>query len=428
MNNLAFTDFTEYLKMLFGLQDDHPGSFFSRTCIEPTYNWDNGSVKDFLYNDNRIVIRIHSLFHFIAFKSYFVHALFSCFLSFIGSFFIYKSVKAFFNRKEVPLIIVITLFPTLWLYTGGLLKEGLTLFFLGMMLWCIKNCVNDPKKISGYLMLPMLLFISLLLKPYVLFYCAVVYSLFFILEKRSLKFKSLWFLSSLIFITLLVNFGALLMKDQGILQAAKKREKDFMDLSTGGIFLMDSVKFVRVPYDTTLVKRVKNKKDHYTIKEKVTFTYWEHSHQKDTLYCPSNPDTSTIYSLVYILPKAGSTVNVINGSSNFFIIGLRSLYYTTLHPFFYNAKGIMQQFASLENLLLCICFLISIVGIFSKGADKFPGIVFLFYGLSLFILIGFTTPNSGAIMRYRAPGAVFILMSALYFFDKIKFVFREKFN
>ncbi|MGZ3898756.1 MAG: hypothetical protein ACXVNQ_00415 [Bacteroidia bacterium] len=428
MNNLAYLDFTEYLKMLFGLQDDSEGSWFFKTCIDTTNNWDNGPVKDFLYNDNRVVIRIHSLLHFIAFGSYFVHALFSCFLSFIGLTFIYKTFKEYFIGKESWLFMALCLFPTLWLYTGGLLKEGLTLFFLGLLLHCIKNVIQKKKVWRNILFLIFLVFISLHLKPYILFYGAVVFFLFFIIQQNKTRHKIVLFFSTLVLITIAINFVSVITKHRTLMEAAQKREKEFMDLSTGGIFLLDSVKFVRVPYDTNNVVRVKNKPGHYTIKQKVSFAYWEHTHQQDTLYCKSNEDTNTIYSVVYILPKAGSMVNILQGSSNLFVICLRALYYTTLHPFFVNAKGLIQQFASLENLLLCFCFVVVLVGLFTSPHAKFPGIVFLFFGLSLFILIGFTTPNSGAIMRYRTPGAIFILMSALYFPRKIKFIFGKKFN
>ncbi|MCW3077845.1 MAG: hypothetical protein JWO32_2454 [Bacteroidetes bacterium] len=428
MNNLAYIDVKEYLKMLFGFQDDSQGSFFFNTCINLTDNWDNGQVKDFLYNDNRVVIRLHSLIHFIAFGSYFVHALFSCFLSYAGMFFLYKCFKEFFNGKELLLFICISLFPTLWLYTGGLLKEGITMFVLGTLLYNLKIIISGRRTSKLVIILFLLLFVSLLLKPYILFYGAVVFALFFILHKSQFKFKSIILLGSLLLIILLINFTTVIFKKRSLLQAVQKREMEFKDLSTGGIFLLDSSKFVRLAYDTNLVNKIKTKPNHYSIKKNVPYTYWEHTHQQDTLQCAANNDTATIYSLVYILPKAGSAIDVVKGSHNLFVITLRSLYFTTLHPLFFNAKGLMQQFASLENVLLAAALLIILIVLCLGKQEKFAGFTFLFFGLSLFVLIGFTTPNSGAIMRYRAPGAIFIIMSALYFFDAFKHIFKKIIN
>jgi hypothetical protein len=37
------------------------------------------------------------------------------------------------------------------------------------------------------------------------------------------------------------------------------------------------------------------------------------------------------------------------------------------------------------------------------------------FALGLCLLIGLTTPNSGAIFRYRSPAVIFILLAALYY-------------
>jgi hypothetical protein len=417
MNDLAFLDFGEYLKMLFGFQDDTEGSFFFKTCIDTTHNWDNGQVKDFLYNDNRTIIRLHSLIHFIAFNSYFVHALFSCFISFTGIFFIFKTFRTLFAGKEIWFFLCILFFPTLWLYTGALLKEAPTVLLFGLTIFHLKALILD-KKYRSFLILTFLLFLTLFLKPYFTFYGAVFFALFFMLLRLSTKRKILVFVTVLIAIALSANVISITIKNRSFVQAALKKEMEFQDLSTGGIFLLDSVKFVRLPFDSSLIKEVPGKKKTYTIKKDAPFTYWEHSHQQDTLYITANTDTIQKYSLVYVLPKAGSAINVIGHSTNPLEIAVRSLYYTTAYPLFINARGIMQYYASLENVLLITCNLFVLIQIMKKRSDKFVPFSFLIFSLSLFIVIGITTPNSGAIMRYRAPAAIFIILAALYFINR----------
>jgi hypothetical protein len=420
LNDLAYKNVGEYMKMLFGLQDDSEGSYFFKTCIDTTHNWSNGQVKDFFYNDNRVVIRIHSLLHFIAFKSYFVHALFSCFLSFTGLFFIYRTFKQFFENKEILFFLVLALFPTLWLYTGGLLKEGITIFFFGLTLFYTRKLFSSQRNLRSTVFFLFLFFISLLLKPYILFFSVIFFSLFWMIYNSTFLFKALIFFTALVIFSVALNYGAILIKKKTLISAGFKREMEFKDLSTGGIFLLDSVKFVRVPYDTTFVERVVEKPNYFRIKPGVSYTYWEHSHQQDTLFCKSNTDAITTYSLVYKLPKAGSSIDVVQGSHNLFLISARSLYYTLFHPFFFNAKGIMQLFASTENLLLILSVLITIIGIVLQKKDRFPAIIFLAFGLIVFIIIGFTTPNSGAIMRYRSPAALFLIISALYYYPGLR--------
>jgi hypothetical protein len=420
MNNLAYINFPEYLKMLFGFQDDTEGSYFYRMCIEPSFNWDNGEARDFFYNDNRVVIRLHSLLHFISFNSYFVQALFSCFFSFMGLTFLYKTFKEYFGGKELFLLIAISFFPVLWLYSGGLLKEGITIFFLGCSLYRIKQIVNGNITVPGILWMAVLIVISFLLKPYILLYSGIYFSVFLIITRYTRKYKSLIFFSLVFIMAILVNGASVLVKHKSLPEAVIQREKEFSDLAKGGIFLLDSVKFVRLVYNYDLVKKITGEKNYFTIKAGVPFLYWEHSHQKDTLYCKANSDTLTHYSLVYELPTASSNIDLISGSHNFFVIAAKSLYYTLAHPLFYNAKGPIQFLASLENLILLISIAVILLGFLKGTNENYPAIVFLFFALSLFVIIGITTPNIGAILRYRSPAAIFILAAALYSLNGLK--------
>ena len=99
LNDYAKADFFGYIKVLFGLQDESPGTVFFKDYLIHTNNWDNGRLKDFLYNYNRIVIRVHSIIHFIAFNSYHVHALFS--FLFIVIYIVY--LLAYYQAELNPL-------------------------------------------------------------------------------------------------------------------------------------------------------------------------------------------------------------------------------------------------------------------------------------------------------------------------------------
>ncbi len=421
MNELAYANFFEYLKMMFGFQDDSAGSYFYKTCIETTNNWDNGQSTDFFYNDNRIVIRIHSLLHFISFNSYFAHAFFSCFFSFIGLTYLYKTFKGFFKGSEFIFFIALCFFPTLWLYSGGLLKEGITILFLGVGLFQLSKLVSLQINLRSILGMLIVLLMSFLLKPYLLFYSLIYFLIFFIIfHYYNRKYSIVFFVSIIFGVALLANGVSVLIKHKSLIAAAKEREKEFSDLAKGGIFLLDSSKFVRLTYDYNLIEKLNGQKEFYTIKKNVSFTYWEHSHQGDTLFCEKNGDTNAVYSLVYDLPTAGSNVDVINKSNNIFIISARSLYFTLAYPLFFNAKSIIQILASIENLILILSLLIVILGIIKGRKENFPAIALLIFGLSLFIIIGISTPNSGAILRYRSPAAIFIIASALYSLNGLK--------
>lgn len=419
--------FLEYLKMLFGLQDDNEGSFCYTNCLVNTRNWDNGRIRDFLYNDNRIVIRIHSLLQFISFDSYSVHALFSCFFSFVGSVYLFKSIKHFFSGKELWVLIVICLFPTLWFYTGSVSKESLTLLFLGCGVYQIKKLISKEYKISSLLFLLFILLVSFLLKPYVLIFTFVSFAL---LLKISLSKKTnisllLYFGPIFVFI-LLANAASMVIKQKSLFQMALARQHVFADASTGGIFLLDSKKFVRLEYDSALVQKMNP--NLYKIKLNSPYIYWEHTHQQDTLYCKANTDTITEYKLVYQIAKSGSNFVL---PKSILHLSVSGFYYTLFYPLFFNAKNSLQYVVSFENVLIIISLFGIVIGLTKSKKPRLIPVAFISLAFAVCFLIGITTPNSGAIARYRSPVVIFILLAGLYYLpDKlfIPYTFKPKTN
>jgi hypothetical protein len=418
INEYSHQDFIGYLKLLFGLQNDAPGSDIYTECLKYTANWDNGSQVDFFYNDNRIVIRLHSLFHFIS-GSYFVHALLNCFLSFVGIVYLFKAFKDLFPNKEILFLLILCFFPSLWFYTGAVLKEGLALFTMGCLAYQLKQLAFNPKKLGDYISLFFLLCLATLLKPYLLIPSAFSFFIYFIVQKLNSKHKVIYFLSLLVVLLISVNTATVVLKGKSLVTIATNHQRVFADAAKGGIFLLDDSKFVRLDYDYTLTKKLPGADSLFSIKQDVPYVYWEHQHQQDTLYNRGNTDTLAIYKLVYDVPKSGSNI-LMTADAGFLKQVGGYFYYALFHPLFINAKGALQWMASFENLLLVISFVIITIGLIRNKKDAFPVVLFLCFALGLCLLIGATTPNSGAIFRYRSPVVIFILASALYYYKPQK--------
>lgn len=424
LNRLAWEHPTEYLKAMLGLQDDSTGSFFFEHYTSKTSNWDNGRIRILFYNDNRVVIRLHSLIHFIAFESYFVHALFSCFLSFIGLFWIYRSLRFYFTGKSVYLLLILCLFPALWLHTGALLKEGIAVFVMGGLLYSMHQFVFVSKRPGVVLSVLCCFYLSLLLKPYLLVYAFICFALFFSIEKLVPKRKLLSFISALALLLLCLDAGVRIKLNKSLYEIASMRQVVFSDAAKGGIFLVDSLKFIRLEYDTALVTELKDKKGYYRIKKNAEYMYWEHSHQQDTLVCKSNTDTSSVYELAYTMPESASNLEYAKNKQGLVSEVFNGLYYTLAYPLFFNVGSTQQQLASFENLLLLSALLISLFGLMFSKRRAFPVFVFLCFALGECLLIAFTSPNTGAIVRYRSPAVIYLLISALYYADDVKNLFR----
>lgn len=412
------SDFISYLKLLIGLQKETEGSYEYINSHLNTYNWDNGTTKDYLYNDNRILIRVYSIIHFLPFSNYFVLSLWSCFFSFIGSVFIYKSFKHHFIGKEVYVLWLLCFFPALWFYTGALLKEGITFFVLGSSIHLLKQLIENKFQISRFLLLCFLFFVTCLLKPYLLLFSFFTFGLYFLLQRiEIIKRKLLWFTFIVSLALLMVNFLSIQFKGRSLVQAAFKHQRIFSGVAKGGIFLTNDTKFVRLEFDTNLVKRVTNKKEVFTINKNSPFMYWQNNRLEDTLFSNANTDTISQYFLMYKIAESSSNIKATEANNSQLTIIAASLYYSVAFPFFFNAKSIMLWLASLENLILLISFLIILSAMFSNKKSAFLPFVFIFLFVAIALLIGLATPNSGAIFRYRSPVAVFILLSALYYLN-----------
>jgi hypothetical protein len=411
-----------FLRLLLGLQDDAEGSADYVNCLVRTQNWDNGAVKDFLYNDNRVVIRLHSVLHFIAFNSWFVHALFSCFFSFLGITFLYKAFRDQFPGKEHALFIVMCFLPALWFYTGALLKEGIAMLLLGGAALQIRQLLNRIS-VAGVVRMAAIIFVSVFLKPYLLLYGSFCVACYFLLRKTRLIYKAAIFFAVMIFGMLLANALSGLILGRSLVNAVITHQQRFADASKGGLFLLGKEKFVRLNHDTAFVNRIPGTTDSFTIRKNVPFTYWMLSATHDTLWSSGNTDTVTRYKLLYQIAESKSNINPElygHGPASMVITGL---YYALLHPFFTNAGTALRLLASVENLFIIVSLLTVLAGFIISKKERLLPAVFIWFALCVCLLAGIATPNSGAIFRYRAPAVIFIVAAALYYLPLQK---REK--
>ena len=216
---------------------------------------------------------------------------------------------------------------------------------------------------------------------------------------------------------LIGNLTMELLFKKDAIKILAERQRDFMDMSNGGLFLLGEDKFIRVPYNFSSLNIDSTQMPvKATIKAGTSYSYCELSHQQDTLVCSSNADTSSIYQLLYIVPKANSTINyqmVVNDWPSLLKAIPLAIYITTLKPFFMDARNAMDLLTSLENLIILLSFCWFIYNGVKNGFKNPHYVYFLSIAILALILIGVTSPNLGAIQRYRALVMPFILLTAL---------------
>jgi hypothetical protein len=413
INNVFYENPWEYLKILFCVENDGPGTELYAKFISKTGNWDEGVSWRLMFNDNRTLIRIHSLIQFISFNSYFVHALISCLLGYIGIGLLYRSLKQFFISKEIWMFGAFIFLPNLWLFSGALLKEPLVLLNLGLIFYLTDQFFSNKYFIAQRIVqLVLIVLIIYCLKPQVTLTVFSFYFLYRLLDNFHLKHKTLWYVSSVIVTIVLVNLSFLVLKKTSLFSFINKKQAEFYDVARGGIFLKDSKKFVRLENRPDNIMRV-DTLGHCKIVANVPFYYWEDSHQKDKMFCASNKDTATLYQIIYSMAPANSgyPIRCLDPNAGSILTLFHGLFKALGFPF--DFKGFMSAVVSLEGMLLTLCLLLSLVGIWFVR-EKNILLVFLFSSVLLLILFGIATPNIGAIVRYRSVICPFIVLSALY--------------
>jgi len=96
---------------------------------------------------------------------------------------------------------------------------------------------------------------------------------------------------------------------------------------------------------------------------------------------------------------------------------------TVVRPFIWECNSLFVWLSSIENMFIIGCVVITIYFKGKMNSTQKNIIHFnLIFVLSLFLLIGLTTPVFGAIIRYKIPGLILLLISLLVLVDleKIK--------
>ena len=131
----------DFIKLMLGYGTD-TDCFFDRYFIHMN-NWDRAYESN-IYNDNHTVIKFNAFIRLFSFGIYEVHSLFFCMFSMIGTVAIYKTVQKYFENLKLILQLILFFIPSLFIWTSGVLKEGILIMALGIMFYAI-NIVLENK-------------------------------------------------------------------------------------------------------------------------------------------------------------------------------------------------------------------------------------------------------------------------------------------
>lgn len=307
-----------------------------------------------MYNDSHTIIRFNAVVRLISFGEFHVHTLVAAFLAFTGMVGIYRAFVASLVGLERILTAAVFLVPSVLFWASGVIKESLLFFGLGLLLYQVTNFLAGRWRWWDPFLLLFTTAMLFFLKFYVLM--SLIPALMLLIWGRSTSRPALWLKTVLICCVFLLIGSNLhhILPGWNILGILTMKQRDFVGLALS----MDSGSFVM---PTLLLPDVR-------------------------LFATQAP---------------------------------YALYIALLGPLFHGGGSALGLVAGAENAGL-ILFLFMCVAFREPWRNVDHALFFsiLSYVFVLALVIGYTTPVMGAVVRYRTPLLPFLLIAGLLLLDR----------
>lgn len=401
---LAINEPFEYAQLLFGITDiDNPIVW---SYIKDTSLWSYSGSGDFI-NDNRLILKVNSVIHLFSFNNLYVHSLVHVLFSFVGIRLLYKSFSDFVKRKKLFWYALVCL-PSLSFWSGAILKESLLIFGLGMLFYGLKKLSKSIRISYLFFFIIGVVFITYN-KPYtglIVFPLALLLPFGEYVKWSIVKLKIVFGVIFLIFVFLMFAPAKI-----NLTEKVTVKQKDLINLGRGGVFFITDSSFCFFDYklnsnfemvSDSLIKVNVDSKGEYKLFGKHTFKPFviqksekEYAHYlsqiPSTSYFETEPISYSPLKLVKHIPSAIINVH--------------------LRPFPWDNGSMLKWFPFLQNLILIGLVLISIYSrrvLYNK--DKWMLFILILSSFFITLLIGWTTPIFGAIVRYKVPVDLFVII------------------
>jgi hypothetical protein len=414
VNQIFYESPKIYFQILFGLGNDE---YLLKHYLNNTYLWDSGSLS--LLNDFRNVIRFHSIIQFISNGSALIHTLFMCFISFIGIQQIYKSIQPLSLLKPNLVFISILLIPSMLFWTSGILKEPFVLLGIGLILRLILLKEPLKNKITPFVIS---IIILICFKPYVLI-CLFPAFIYFAINKYVFNYK---YIASIVLIFSIIVLVAILMpsKTKHFVNFATRKQFNFSNIGRGGLHIKGDTCFYYIP--KTEEKNITFSKDkkHLFFKHRSRVLYYAAKNAHPTRFTYISPSTQNW--IVYANdPRANSFFETtpINYSIKQMILNIPEAISNALfRPFLFDEKSKLKIPALIESFGVSLFIIICVIyrkNLTKEQLNLIQSI--LVFSLFLLLVIGWVTPISGAIFRYRFPVQLSFVLIGLLLINPTKF-------
>jgi hypothetical protein len=402
LRNVAFEDFGTYLKFLFGFSTEADVQHY----LMGTNHWAAGDLA--IMNDSRNVLRVNSLIAFLFNGNVYYHIGFISFfvvLCFRELYLVLDS-KVWLNKRIFWWILLV--FPSVAFWTASMLKEpflimGFCLLFSALF--------GNHKNYSFWWRLILGIVLLLAFKPYV-FFCLIFPVLIFVLY-RWMRLKQAISYSVLITVFTLILIAFPNIRTKGVHQLTRM-QFDFINIGHGGVHVLNGNNFYFFSPETLGSVELKN--DSLYLLKPVTAKLVTTGMKLpfDDIRLKPEDGPWVVYfkglscgSYFEITPINGSFTNLLKNMPE-------ALTNAAFRPFPTDNGSWLKWLNFLETLGLFSAILITW---FSKRIKQTKEhkqmiIVLLMFSISLLLLVGWVTPVMGALVRYRMPAYLALVLIA----------------
>lgn len=392
-----------YFKLMTGIGENQA---LIEQFLPETTHWDVGVQS--IINDNKNILRVHSLIHFFSFKSAFIHALISSFIALLGVRHIYIAVKDRMHIRPLWIFLGLLLLPSALFWSSSVLKEPFMILGFGLLLRAIFNRTRE-RKLFLYGAFGALLLLGF--KPSV-FLAFLPAFLFFgiasVLPKHKIK-------GALLSLLLLASLAFLLfpVQREHAIQTISRKQFDFNNVARGGVHVYADTLFYYFSPDQMPSLRIEN--DSLTLKNDLDAQILKLGQidKPVPVHLKADGTTWRIYfqnapcnGFVALTPIDNSYIQLLKNCPE-------ALFNVFFRPLPTDPGSSLKYPAFLETLLL---FLFLTWAIFHRRAltseEHILIVGLLIFAFVLSLLIGWTTPVLGAIVRYRIPVYLVLLIIA----------------
>jgi hypothetical protein len=404
---LFYSEPLTYLKFLTGIGETPE---MVMEYMRDTIYWDK---PDQIYNDSKSLVRANSLLQILSFQNDQINLLWIAALNLIGLQGIYRAITSISSGKNTLLFLLIFLLPSTMLWGASILKE--TYLILGIGLLMEGFFYPSSRKIR---MLKLILgsFLLILFKPYILF-CAAIGLIAAVLFKL-LPWKKLSLTIGILMVVGLL--GVLFSRGTRLdfTEHISRKQHDFINLANGGIWIETDSNYIGFPIERMSSFRKKEINNTTFIQAIDTVTGLIRTHGEPNRYVLFSPDTTYHY-VVHLLEPTGSQIDIIeinNSLPNLLASSPLALVNVLFRPLPNDPpKKVEKWYFILENWFFLALLLVALWRNKLTTAEEWAIVLgLLTFALTLGLLIGWTTPVLGAIIRYKLPIVfAFITMSWL---------------